>query len=280
MINELLEVLIEGFTDTLKLVPFLFLTYLFLEFIENKASDKTISLIKKSGKLGPIYGSLLGLIPLCGFSSAAASFYTGGVISLGTLLAVFVATSDEMLPILISGGISLGIILEILLIKGISGIVTGYLADLIFKKKDNGDFKIEEMCEKAHCECEKGIFHSALIHTLKITGFILIMNIALGILMLVIGKDTIASWLSSQSSIVPVLILSFIGLIPNCGTSVIITTLYVEHTISLGALIAGLVTNAGVGLAVLAHLDSKHREVIKIVVILLISGIITGLLVK
>ena len=280
MFKEILEVLIEGLTDTLKLVPFLFLTYLFLEFIENKASAKTISLIKKSGKLGPVYGSLSGLIPLCGFSSAAASFYTGGVISLGTLLAVFVATSDEMLPILISGGVSLGIILEILLIKGISGIVTGYVADLIFKKKDNGDFKIEEMCEKAHCECEKGIFHSALIHTLKITGFVLIMNIALGILMLVIGKDTIASWLSSQSNIVPIFILSIIGLIPNCGTSVIITTLYVEKTISLGAMIAGLVTNAGVGLAVLAHLDPKPREVIKIVIILVISGIITGLLVK
>lgn len=280
MFKEILEVLIEGLTDTLKLVPFLFLTYLFLEFIENKASAKTISLIKKSGKLGPVYGSLSGLIPLCGFSSAAASFYTGGVISLGTLLAVFVATSDEMLPILISGGVSLGIILEILLIKGISGIVTGYVADLIFKKKDNGDFKIEEMCEKAHCECEKGIFHSALIHTLKITGFVLIMNIALGILMLVIGKDTIASWLSSQSNIVPIFILSLIGLIPNCGTSVIITTLYVEKTISLGAMIAGLVTNAGVGLAVLAHLDPKPREVIKIVIILVISGIITGLLVK
>ena len=280
MFKEILEVLIEGLTDTLKLVPFLFLTYLFLEFIENKASAKTISLIKKSGKLGPVYGSLSGLIPLCGFSSAAASFYTGGVISLGTLLAVFVATSDEMLPILISGGVSLGIILEILLIKGISGIVTGYVADLIFKKKDNGDFKIEEMCEKAHCECEKGIFHSALIHTLKITGFVLIMNIALGIVMLVIGKDTIASWLSSQSNIVPIFILSIIGLIPNCGTSVIITTLYVEKTISLGAMIAGLVTNAGVGLAVLAHLDPKPREVIKIVIILVISGIITGLLVK
>ncbi len=280
MFKEILEVLIEGLTDTLKLVPFLFLTYLFLEFIENKASAKTISLIKKSGKLGPVYGSLSGLIPLCGFSSAAASFYTGGVISLGTLLAVFVATSDEMLPILISGGVSIGIILEILLIKGISGIVTGYAADLIFKKKDNGDFKIEEMCEKAHCECEKGIFHSALIHTLKITGFVLIMNIALGILMLVIGKDTIASWLSSQSNIVPIFILSLIGLIPNCGTSVIITTLYVEKTISLGAMIAGLVTNAGVGLAVLAHLDPKPREVIKIVIILVISGIITGLLVK
>ncbi len=280
MLNEIIEVFSEGFIDTLKLVPFLFLTYLFLEFIENKASDKTISLIKKSGKLGPVYGSLLGLIPLCGFSSAAASFYTGSVISLGTLVAVFVATSDEMLPILISGGISIGIIVEILLIKGISGIVTGYLADLIFKKKDNDNFQITEMCEKAHCECEKGIFHSALIHTLKITGFILIMNIALGILMLVIGKETIAGWLSSQSNIVPILILSLVGLIPNCGTSVIITTLYVDQTITLGAMIAGLVTNAGVGLAVLAHLDSKHREVIKIVIILLISGIITGLLVK
>ena len=95
MLNEIIEVFSEGFIDTLKLVPFLFLTYLFLEFIENKASDKTISLIKKSGKLGPVYGSLLGLIPLCGFSSAAASFYTGSVISLGTLVAVFVATSDE-----------------------------------------------------------------------------------------------------------------------------------------------------------------------------------------
>ena len=277
--TRLWEVLSENVLDTLKLIPFLFLTYLILEWIENKANERTVEWIRKSGKNGPLYGSLLGLIPLCGFSSAAANFYTGKIITRGTLIAVFLATSDEMIPILISGGISAAEIFGVLWKKWLIAILAGYLIDFLLRRDKNEKFAIEQMCEDAGCECEEGgIARSALVHTVKTGLFILGINLALGLFVEYAGEDVLRNLFRAGAGIWGVLLMAVIGLIPNCGISVLITALYVEGTLGYGAFMAGLLSNAGVGLAVLFHLNHDKKDVLKITGILVMCAVAAGLL--
>ena len=175
MLHELVHILEHSFLDTLKLVPFLFLTYLLMEFIEHKTSSKVKDAIHKSGKAGPLIGGLLGAVPQCGFSASAAGLYAGRVISLGTLIAIFLSTSDEMLPILISEKADVKLILQILGIKVAIGMVAGFIIDFVMKfrkKQAEEEWKIHDMCEHGHCNCEKSIWKSALKHTLQIVFFI------------------------------------------------------------------------------------------------------------
>ena len=183
MSEEILEVLLDTGIDALKLLPFLFITYLIMEYIEHKTGDKTKNIIKKSGKWGPVFGAILGIFPQCGFSAAAANLYAGRVITLGTLIAIFLSTSDEMLPILISEAAPIDIILKILATKLVIGIIAGVVIDFVgqaFKKKkekQENEEAVEEighMCEHEHCHCEKeGILKSSIKHTLNIFIFII-----------------------------------------------------------------------------------------------------------
>lgn len=282
----MLEIIEETLIDAIKLLPFLFITYLIMEYIEHKMGKKTKNTIKKSGKLGPVIGSILGIFPQCGFSVSATNLYAGRVITLGTLIAVYLSTSDEMLPIFISEAVSPIIILKILGIKLIIGMIAGSLIDLIvniFKKnkQEKQNEEIGHMCEEEHCHCnENGVFKSSLKHTLNIFLFIVLITFIINVIVYFVGEETIASWILNKPIIGP-MITSLIGLIPNCAASVIITNMYLENVISLGSMIAGLLTGAGVGLAVLfkTNKDNRLKENIGIVVLLYIIGVISGILI-
>ncbi len=290
----MLEIIEDTIIDAIKLLPFLFITYLIMEYIEHKMGHKTKHAIKKSGKWGPIIGGILGAFPQCGFSVSATNLYAGRVITLGTLIAVYLSTSDEMLPIFISEAVSPIIILKILGIKLIIGIIAGTLIDVIahiirnkvLNKKqstnntvENEENEIGHICEEDHCHCnESGILKSAIHHTLSILMFIIIITFIINTAVHFVGEETIASWILNRPVIGP-LIASLIGLIPNCAASVIITNMYLDKVISLGSMISGLLTGAGVGLAVLFKTNNKIKENIGILILLYAIGVISGIII-
>ena len=282
--QEILEVLKENIIDSIKLLPFLFITYLLMELLENKASEKSLKVIKKSGKFGPILGSLLGIVPQCGFSAAAASLYAGKIISIGSLIAIFLSTSDEMLPILISSAAPISLIIKILLIKLIIGIVFGVIIDIIFTKKNNINIEddkthIHDICEDEHCHCnEDGILRSSIKHTLHIFIYVFIIVLAITILINIIGEDSIAN-IMTKTNILGPFVSSLIGIIPNCASSVIITQLYLKDMITFGSLIAGLLMNSGIGMLILFRLNKNKKENFLILLILFVISIISGIII-
>ena len=277
----MLEVVKDTLIDSIKLLPFLFITYLIMEYIEHRTSNKAKETIKKSGKFGPFIGSLLGIVPQCGFSVSATNLYAGRVITLGTLIAVYLSTSDEMLPIMLSEAVPIGTILIILGIKFAIGIIAGFLIDLVLRilKKNQEEEKIVDICEKEHCHCENGILKSAIHHTVHIFLFILAITFVLNVIIYFIGEENISGFLANQPVLGPV-ISSLIGLIPNCASSVIITEMYLENVINVGTLIAGLLVNAGVGLVVLFKTNKGIKENIKIVGVLYAIGLISGIIIQ
>lgn len=278
----MLEIIEHTIEDSIKLIPFLFLTYLLMEYIEHKTKEKTKETIKKSGKFGPFFGALLGIVPQCGFSVSATNLYAARVITLGTLIAVYLSTSDEMLPIFLSEGVAIDSIIKILAIKLIIGMVVGFLIDLVLNLKNRGkqeEEKIIDLCEKEHCHCEHGIWKSALKHTVNIFIFIFIITFVINIAIHTIGEDTIASFMLDRPILGPI-ISGIIGLIPNCASSVIITQMYLENIISVGTMISGLLVGAGVGLAVLFRINKGVKENIKITVLLYAIGVISGILLE
>ena len=277
----MLEVIQDTILDSIKLLPFLFLTYLLMEYIEHKTSKKAKETIKKSGRFGPLLGSLLGIVPQCGFSVSATNLYAGRVITLGTLISVYLSTSDEMLPIMISESAPISTILTILLIKFSIGMIAGFIIDLILRlrKKNEEEEKIVDICEKDHCHCEKGIVKSAIHHTLHIFLFIVIVIFILNVVIYFIGEENISKFLENQPILGPA-ISSLIGLIPNCASSVIITEMYLGNVINVGTLIAGLLVNAGVGLVVLFKTNKGIKENVKIVSLLYFIGLISGIIIQ
>lgn len=278
--HEIIHVLEHGIIDTVKLVPFLFLTYLFMEYIEHKTSTKVKNLVHKSGKAGPLIGGLLGAVPQCGFSASAASLYAGRVISLGTLIAIFLSTSDEMLPILISEAVDVKVILPILGIKVAIGMVAGFVIDFVMhfgKKPETEEFKIHDMCEHGHCHCEKSIWKSALKHTLQITLFILIVNLVLGFVIEFVGEKSLAN-LFFAKPVIGEIVAGLVGLIPNCAASVVITQLYLEGVIGFGAMMSGLLVGSGVGLLVLFRVNESLKDNLRILAVLYGIGVGCGIL--
>ena len=276
----MLEILLDAIIDSVKLVPFLFITYLIMEYIEHKTKDKTKEVVKKSGKYGPLIGSILGIFPQCGFSVSATNLYAARVITLGTLIAVYLSTSDEMLPIFLSEAVPLNTILTILGIKLIVGMIAGFVIDLIMRKKHKQDEeKIIDLCEKEHCHCEHGIVKSALKHTLSIFIFILLVTIIINLLMFVIGEENIKNFLQNRPILAPI-IAGFIGLIPNCASSVILTQMYLENMISVATMISGLLVGAGVGLAVLFKMNKGVKQNIRIVALLYAIGVVAGIIIE
>ena len=276
----MIHILEHAIIDTLKALPLLFAAYLFIEYLEHKASGKLVAALSKPGALGPIVGSVLGSVPQCGFSVAAANFFSGRVISMGTLVAVFIATSDEALPILISHPEQLDNIWKIILVKIVMATTAGLLVDLIFSRKHehNHEEPFHELCE--HCDCEhEGVFKSALRHTLQIFIFILIINILFGAAVEFIGEDNIGKIMLTDSIFQP-FITALIGFIPNCAASVILTELFIGGSVSFGSLAAGLSTGAGVGLAVLFRTNKHLKENLSIVGILYAVSVIAGILIN
>ena len=199
--SNLLDILYDTLIDGAKILPFLLITYLLMEYIEHKTSSKTKNIIKKSGNFGPIIGGFLGAVPQCGFSVAATNFYAGRVITVGTLISIYLSTSDEMLPILMAEGTNIGLILKILAIKIAIGIFAGTVIDLILritKKKKEEEKSIESICEHEHCHCEEGIIKSAIKHTISILAFIIVISFALNMLIEFIGEDKIEMIISNN----------------------------------------------------------------------------------
>ena len=273
------EILLSGFVETLKLIPFLFLTYLLMEFIEHKASDKTNEFMNKAGRFGPVVGGALGVVPQCGFCAAASNLYAGRVITLGTLVAVFLSASDEMLPIMLSGDVKIGSLMLILLYKAVVAIAVGLGVDLAMRlmhiKGEN--INIDEICDNDNCHCERGIWYSALHHTVTITAFVLVMSISINALIFFIGEENLGA-IMYDKPFVSHLIASVFGLIPNCAASVALTSFYTEGFITLGTMLSGLFSGAGIGLIVLFKMNKSLKTNLSIVAIIVGAGIVFGLL--
>ena len=279
----ILDIITDTLSDGVKLLPFLFITYLIIEYIEHKTSQKAEQIMKKSGKLGPVLGGVLGVIPQCGFSTAASNLYAGRIITIGTLMAVFLSTSDEMLPILISEQVNLITIIRILVVKAVIGIVTGFMMDLLYRSKkgyEKEELQIEHLCDHQHCHCEEGkIFKSAFSHTFQIFAFILIITFVLNFIIGFVGVEQLAAVISNKPVLGPV-ISSFIGLIPNCASSVVLTQLYLGGVLGAGAMTAGLLSGSGVGLLVLYRVNDDLKENVKITVLLYAVGAAFGILIE
>lgn len=274
----MLEVIEEALIDSFKLLPFLFITYLVMEYIEHKTSKKSKEVIKKSGKFGPAIGSILGIFPQCGFSVSATNLYAARVITLGTLISVYLSTSDEMLPIFISEAVPVSTIFKILGMKLVIGMIAGFLIDFVLRKRKEEE-RIIEICEEEHCHCEQGIIKSALKHTLNIFLFILIITIIINIAIHLIGEETIAGFLQYNPILGPI-VAGVIGLIPNCAASVILTQLYLQNVISAATMISGLLVGAGVGLAVLFKANKNVKSNLKIIALLYSIGVISGIIIQ
>lgn len=281
----MIDVLLDTLLDAAKLIPFLYLTYLLLEFIEHRAKEQTETLMKKAGKWGPLLGGALGAVPQCGFSASMSNFYAENIISLGTLVAVFLSTSDEMLPIMVSG-ISSGDIrawsvVKILLVKILCGVVVGLIVDGIARlcSKKEKDIDIESLCHDDHCGCEEGnIFLSALIHTLKILAFILVVSFALNTVIYFIGEDALGNFISSLPVVVGPLATALVGLIPNCASSIVITQLYMSGVISAGSMLAGLLSGSGIGLLILFRVNKNMKSNFAVLGIVYGSGAVIGII--
>lgn len=281
----MLDVVLETLLDTAKLLPFLFLTYLFMEYLEHRSQNVTERWLRKSGRVGPLVGGLLGAVPQCGFSSAASGLYAGRIITTGTLIAVYLSTSDEMLPILISENAPISTILAILGCKIAIGVVAGFTIDrvsaMVGKRQMGHEAtheSIEEICEREHCNCEDHFALSALKHTLRITVFILLLAFALNTAVHFVGEEKIAS-LVLDRPVLGNLLAAVVGLIPNCASSVVLTELYLESVISAGAMMSGLLVNAGIALTILFRNNRPVRDSLRILVLLLCIGFVSGVLI-
>lgn len=271
------DIIIDTLIDTLKLVPFLFIAFLLIELFEHKFSKKSIEVVESSGKYGPILGSALGIIPQCGFSVMATNLYVTRLITLGTLISIYLSTSDEMLPILISEKAEFSLIIKILLIKLFIGMLAGFIIDKIFKvKKEKKNYDI---CEEEHCHCKESIIISSLKHTLNIVVFILLINFILNICFNYLGQDYLSKILLKDSFFGP-FISSLIGLIPNCGASVMLTELYINNAINFGSLISGLLTGSGISIMILFKTNKHFLENLKIVGILYLIGVLSGIIIE
>lgn len=269
--------------DTAKIVPFLFLTYLLMEFLEHKAGGAPERWLRTSGKVGPLVGGVLGVLPQCGFSAAATGFYTGRMITTGTLIAVYLSTSDEMLPVLISSGAPIPTVFKLLATKLLVGIGAGFAIDgithLLLRGKEKAqEPQIEELCERENCDCGDRFVLSALKHTAYITIFLLIFTFILNISIELVGEENIKGLVLNRPVLGSVLA-AFVGLIPNCASSVALTSLFVDGVLSSGAVLSGLMVNAGVGIAILFRNNRPLRDSLRVVGILFGISVVCGILI-
>lgn len=277
------EIINDVFHDTLPMLPFLFLTYVLMEYLEHKGNDKFKKQLERVKKLGPLVGALLGIVPQCGFSVLASGLYMNNSISLGTLIAVFISTSDEAIPILVAQPNQLDTLLLIIFIKLCIAIFVGYLIDILVKthhlRQNHPLHNIHEECEKETKEEHHSIVYIAAIHTLKIFVFIFVVNFLLSTFIHYIGKDTLSSILVNGSFLQPILA-ALAGFIPNCAASILLAQLYMDGVLSFGALSAGLITSAGLGLLVLLRMYDNKKDIIRILLILFLTAVTSGILMQ
>lgn len=273
----MLEIIIDTILDGLKILPFLWVAFLLIELIEHKFYKQSTKIVERSGRLGPLLGGILGCFPQCGFSVMATNLYVTRIITLGTLISVYLSTSDEMLPILLARGSDINIILKLLLTKLIIGVICGFIIDLLFFKKSEPH--IHELCEQEHCYCDKSIVLSSLKHTFHTLLFIILVSFLLNILMYYGGEEYLMS-IFKENSWWSSFLASLIGLIPNCGASIILTELYLSEILSFSSVVAGLLTGSGVAILVLFKTNKNLKENIMILLLIYFIGSISGLLIE
>ena len=284
----MLDALLDAVLDSLKILPFLFVTYLIMEYLESHTEDRVRDLVKRAGWMGPFWGGLLGAVPQCGFSAAASNLYAGRAISLGTLIAIFLSTSDEMIPIMISEAVPAAKMLKLLLVKLVIGILCGFIIDGFChirssrktgQPEDGEDFLIDRLCEKEHCHCENGsIVGSALKHTLHIILFVFVITVILNLCFLFLGEERLTAVIASRP-VSGMFLSGLIGLIPNCGASVLLTQMYLHGVLPASHLIAGLLDGAGVGLLILFRVNPDQKENLRITLLLYLLAVAFGMLI-
>ncbi len=279
--------------DSLKMLPFLVVAFAVLEILESKLEEKSSLAIEKSGKAGPLAGALLGLVPQCGFSVIGSNLYAKRVITVGTLLAVYLSTSDEALIVMLTSPTR---ILDVLLIMGLKftiAFAAGYLIDLFAGKKP-----LEEDCHHCHhhddsCEDEelvgeehccshtdwKQIAFCTLKRTVSVWLFIVAVSFVFGYGVELVGEDKLYEIMLTDSIFQP-LITALIGLIPNCAPSVILAQMYINGAISLGSVVSGLCTSAGVGLMVLFHVNRGVKSNLTVLGLLYGIGAFSGMVIQ
>jgi len=276
---NMFELLLDTIIDSLKILPFLFITYFFIEYIGHRSSHKLVSGLRKYGVAG---GALLGSFPQCGFSVAAANLYTNKVISVGTLIAVFISTSDEAIPVILANSGSLKTIMNLIAIKIAIALAAGIIADKFFSgilkgKTVEEDFPISH--HRHFHDCKGGIINSAIRHTLHIFIFMVITIFLMNLVIYLIGEENLSKLLLTDNIMQPT-VAALIGFIPNCASSIIITQLYLSGSLSLGSAVAGLATGAGVGLIVLFKENKNVNENIRILFYIYIVSIVAGSLIQ
>ena len=287
MLHAFLAVLSDAAVDTVKLIPFLFVTYWLMEFFEARAEGHSTRLLLRVGPFGPAAGAAVGVVPQCGFSAAAASLYAGGLISTGTLLSVFLSTSDEMLPIFLSEHVPVATLGRVLLAKAVIGVLTGMAVDGVLRLRRYGDDKhIHDLCAQEHCGCDTeaepaslgAVTRSALTHTLNIVAFVFAISLVLGALIDWAGVSAVERVLTNRP-VIGVCLSALIGLIPNCGASVAITQLYLQGSLAAGPMMAGLLVSGGMGLLVLFRTNRDMRQNLVITAFVYVVGVVLGLVV-
>ena len=284
LLHHIPEILLHTLEDTAVVIPFLFLTYLFMEFLEHKSGNTAEKWLNRSGKFGPLVGSFLGVLPQCGFSAASTGLYTGRVITKGTLVAVWLSTSDEMLPILISRGAPLSFVIKVIITKVSVALMAGFLIDLVTnfikskRKSPATEPCIEDFCEREGCRCNEHFLISALRHTASITIFILLFTFVLNLIIHGVGEDKLSALILDRP-VLGNLLAATVGLIPNCAASIVITELYLDGIISIGSMLSGLLVGAGVGVAILLRNNRPVKDSIRIILLLWCIGTLAGILV-
>lgn len=299
------EILVDSLTDTLKMVPILFGVYLVLEYVEARWQQRMVDAMERAGKVGPLVAAAGGAIPQCGFSVMASALYTQRLLTMGTIVAVYLATSDEALPILLSRPDQAHVVLPLIAIKVVLAIAGGYLVDALMRSENQRRAQIgrdrqeaereamrigEQNCTcdstRASCTCEqtglidrKEVLWSATKRTVEIFLYLLATSVVLGLLMSWIGQENLSRLLLSHSVFQPVLA-AIIGLIPNCAASVAITELYMTGTLSFGSTIAGLGAAGGLGLLVLFRENHDAANTAKVIFWLLGISIAAGILIQ
>lgn len=274
----MVEVVLDTFLDGLKILPFLWIAFFLIEVLEHKFYKQSRHVIERAGRFGPLLGGILGCFPQCGFSVMATNLYVTQIITLGTLISVYLSTSDEMLPILLAHGSQLNVILPLLFIKLIIGVISGFAIDL-FWVHQREEVHIHDLCESEHCHCEHGLFLSSLKHTIHTLLFIMGISFLLNIVLFYGGEEYLKGIIKHHNLFSPFLV-SLIGLIPNCGASIVITELYLSGVLTFPSVVAGLLTGSGVAILVLFRTNKNLKENIQILLMIYLIGSMSGFLLE
>lgn len=285
MLHEILHVMEHAVIDTVKMLPFLYLAYLLIEYIERRHGSRIEKALEGGGHWGFIPGAVLGCIPQCGFSAMAANFYASRVITLGTMMAVFIATSDEAIPMLLAVPSKWPQMVVLIVVKIVAAFVAGILLDVVLRKVLPASLRggytghVEEVDCHEHHEEKQSIFLSALFHTINIFIYVFLFSVAIGFVMEWVGEEVFTAFLANMGVLQPI-VASLIGLVPNCAASVLLTQLYLSGSITFGAAVAGLCSGAGVGLVVLCKTNKSWKQNLFIIGLLWALGAATGMIVQ